>query len=140
MTSLTYVHNAVTAILTRTRTQSQTHRHSVMHGLCTDCARSSQYKTSSTSCTTINFADWRSAEKIGEARVGRKKNRNINLALMLSRFATTEQPPVKRPKLTNGEAPGQHVSAPGGATVVEVKLGPMSEGQETLRKRKLYLA
>lgn len=58
---------------------------------------------------------------------------------MLSRFAT-EQPPVKRPKLTDGGAPGQHLSAPAGVAEAEVKLGAMPEGQETFRKRKLYLA
>ena len=56
---------------------------------------------------------------------------------MLSRLAT-EQPPVKRPKLaveSNG-TPGQISSA----FEAEIKLGSMPEGQETLRKRKLYLA
>lgn len=58
-------------------------------------------------------------------------------ALMLSRLAT-EQPPVKRPKLaveSNG-TPGQISSA----FEAEIKLGSMPEGQETLRKRKFYLA
>ena len=57
-------------------------------------------------------------------------------ALMLSRFAT-EHPPVKRPKLADdGASAGQVCMS---AAKAEVKLGPMPEGQETLRKRKLYL-
>ena len=58
---------------------------------------------------------------------------------MLSRFAS-EQPPVKRPKLTvesNGGASGQVL--PASDSEAEVKLGAMPEGEETLRKRKLYL-
>ena len=52
---------------------------------------------------------------------------------MLSRFAT--EPPVKRPKLADGASAGLVFSA----SKAEVKLGPMPEGEGTLRKRKLYL-
>lgn len=59
---------------------------------------------------------------------------------MLSRFAP-EQPPVKRPKLAvqrrNGTTSGQALST--SASEAEVKLGLMPEGEDTLRKRKLYL-
>ena len=57
-------------------------------------------------------------------------------ALMLSRFAT-EHPPVKRPKLADDGASAGQVRM--SAAKAEVKLGPMPEGQEILRKRKLYL-